>query len=60
MTLRCDICKNILKEHNIDNQVFSHLNFKNINNNKKIFYQECNLCNLIYNKKNFDDKIFKH
>ena len=37
----CDICNGKLKNYLINNQVFSHFNFKNINKNKKIYYQEC-------------------
>ena len=55
----CDICNGKLKNYLINNQVFSHFNFKNINKNKKIYYQECSNCGLFYNKKYFDDKIFK-
>ena len=59
MFSNCDICDRKLKDYLINNQVFSHLNFRDINKNKKIYYQECNNCNLFYNKKCFDNKIFK-
>ena len=55
----CDICDEKLINFTINNQVFSHLNFKNILDKKKITYQECKKCNLFYNKKKFNNKIFK-